>query len=237
MGCKDDQNNIITTTASINVVHAAIDAGSVKVNPGAASNFTWAKSGQVGYSSNIYTLTLPGSRTITVVNGADTTKTWISKQVEVQAVNTLYLAGQAPVVEGIFVAENNLPYITPYGTDNSAYIRFVNLSPNSPALNINIQGTVSNEVTALTYKGISAFKKYVTAPSIPGYGTTPAVPATPNYLFEIRDASTNALLFTYTLNAVNNRFKTITLVIKGLVTNPATTGTNAFGLFQVNNAG
>ncbi|MCC8423596.1 hypothetical protein [Mucilaginibacter sp. UR6-11] len=46
------------------------------------------------------------------------------------------------------------------------------MSPNSPAVNINIKTITTNEVSALSYKGISGFKKY------------PAAATTGTYIFE-----------------------------------------------------
>ena len=104
--------------------------------------------------------------------------------------------------------------------DSSIYLRFVNLSPNSTPVKINIRSNSINEVADLGYKGVSDFKKYK------------ALGATPNYIFEVRDVTSNAVLATYTLTVSSARFRTIAIVIKGL--KGTSTGTDAFSLFQVN---
>jgi hypothetical protein len=71
----------------------------------------------------------------------------------------------------------------------------------------------------LAYKGITDFKKYV------------ALTTTPNYVFQVRDGITNAVLASFTLNTNSNRYKTVSLVISGLM--GTTSGANAFAVFLV----
>jgi len=211
----------IKSTSSVYVINAAVDNGPIRVNVGAGNGFSYSKATDLAFgTSNIYGA-FSGGNKITVVNSLDTTKTVFNRTLNLEGVSTLYIAGQVPITDTIFQAEKNLPYISQgniNNPDNSFYLRFVNLSPNSNPLSINIKQSTVKETTSLGYKSISQFKKYE------------ALTTTANYIFEITDPITNRLLATYTLNTGNNRFKTISLVIKGLVDG---TGVNAFGVFVV----
>ena len=229
--CEKDKTEY-KATANINVINATIGTGAVKVNPGAGSGFSYAAATSLPtYTASMYGA-FTGNNAVTVVSATDTTKTLFQRSIDLQPISTLYLSGQAPTVDTMFRVEQNLPYIAAAvaNPDNSVCIRFVNLSPNSVPLSINIKSTttVPNEVTALPYKGISPFKKY------------DALTTTPNYVFEIRNAATNAILFTtqaYTI--ANIRYKTISFVIKGLMP-PYPVGTataDQIGVFQINYTG
>ena len=100
-------------------------------------------------------------------------------------------------------------------------VRFVNLSPNSVPVKIKITNAVVNEVDNLPYKSISDWKNYK------------ATASSTTYSFQIRNAVTDALIFTYSFAANStNRFKNVTLIIKGL--QGTTSGTSAFRVFAVN---
>lgn len=219
--CEKDKDEI-KATANIMVINAAVGAGSVRVNPGAGSGFAYSKASDLGYGSSAVFGAFRGTNNITVVSSTDTTKTLFSRSVNLTSISSLYLAGQTPTVDTLFRPESNLPYIqaSVLNPDSSVYIRFVNLSPNSTPLNITIRSAAANEVSALAYKGISDFKKYASKT------------ASTSYIFEVRDAATNTLRSTLTFNATTNRYKTLSLVIRGLM--GTTTGTDAFGIFQVN---
>lgn len=221
--CEKD-NNVIRPTASVTVINAAVNNGSIRVNAGAGSGFAYAKATDVAYGTSAVYGAFTGSNTITAVSSTDSTKVLFNRTIDLTPISTLYIAGLSPTIDTIFRVENNLPYINASSTtpDNSVYVRLVNLSPNSGPLNVNLSTTPTvNEVAALPYKGISEFKKY-------------AAPTTlASYIFEIREPGTNRLIVSYTLPLGTYRFKTVTLVIRGLNTVPATTGANAFAVFPV----
>ncbi len=138
-------------------------------------------------------------------------------------IHTLFLVGQVASPDTLFTTDTP-PYHS--STDSTTGIRFVNLSPNSTGVSVNIKGQANgSEISSLPYKGITTFKNY---------GATKAVSS---YIFEIRDATTNALLTTYTLsgfNAATNspRFRNVTIALKGLT---GGAGTSALGTFLINN--
>lgn len=218
--CKDDNNFEPTATANITVVNAAVDAGPIKVNAGASSAFSYAKATALAYGASARYANYVGTYPITVVSSTDTTKTLFSRTIDLKPISTLYLAGQSPTIDTMYRVETNFPFIqaTDINAEFAGYVRFVNLSPNSPALNIKLTTVTTNEATGLAYKGITPFIKY------------PALTTTANYVFEIRNATTNTVLTTISLSSATIRFKTISIIIRGLV---GGTGTNAFGTLQV----
>ncbi|WEK20027.1 MAG: hypothetical protein P0Y49_02525 [Candidatus Pedobacter colombiensis] len=225
--CKKDAE-VFKTSSSINVINAAVDLGGLKVNP-AGKAYSFAKTtDQVLYGANRFYYAELGYKALIAVPTADTTKLLFNESHHMESgFYTLYISGTAAKVESMLLKEVDFPFIktdvtTPASANFVTNVRFVNLSPNSPAVKIKIKNNAVNEVDNLAYKGISNWNRY----------TNKATATTP-YIFEVRDASSDALLFSYTFNAtVTNRFKNVALIIKGLV--GTSTGVNAFGIFVVN---
>jgi hypothetical protein len=221
----EDENYTIKGTANITVINAALNAGAIKVNAGAGSGFAYARATDIAFGGSAQYGAFTGSTPVIVVSSADTSKTFFSRTIDLPLNSTLYITGLSPAIDTAYRVEKTIPVIQTavVRPDSSVYIRFVNLSPNSTPLNIKIKDAATNEVVGLGYKAVSEFKKYA------------AKTNNTQYVFEIRDAGST---FTFTLpsfNATNNRYKTITLVIRGMM--GITTGTTAFGTFQVNHVG
>ena len=226
LSCKKQQM-APAAAATINIVNAAIDLTAVKINPTGETISYKNTTDQVGYSAGKLYYAQVGVHGFEIVNSADTTKRIFNGNLDFEStIYTMYLVGQSPNIDTILRKESNLPFIktdvtVPKSMDSVVYVRFVNLSPNSPTLKINIKNNTLNETDNLTFKSIGSWKSY----------QNKNVAAT-SYVFEIRDVTTNVILSTYTFSAnATNRFKNVTLVIKGLV---GTSGTNAFGVFPVN---
>lgn len=146
------------------------------------------------------------------------------------SINSLFLTGTVNAPDTLFVTDQ-LPFHPV--SDSATGIRFVNLSPNSPPVSINILGINNgSEVAALPYKGITGFKSY------------PATQAISSYIFEFRDAATGTLLTTYTADGINNtdsdpyfpskiwRSRNTTLALIGL---PNGSGDAAQTVLMINN--
>jgi uncharacterized protein DUF4397 len=130
--------------------------------------------------------------------------------VEDRKVYSLFVCGQLSNITGIVVKDN-----LPYHVDSTFGVRIINLSPNSPELNITLSTTPGvKEVSNLAYLQYTDFKKY------------PAKANNQSYVFQIRNASDNSILISYPLST--RRFANVTLVIRGLV------GSN-IGVTAVNN--
>ena len=203
--------------ASVNVVNAVINASAIKVNT-TGSNITYASyTDSVKFGAfKLYSLNAGSEAPLSIVATADTTKFLFNASLSINAgeMYSLFLAGQYPAADTVWVREAFNNY-----TDSLIGVRFINLSPNSSSVKINIKGnTTQNEVASLGFKQFTDFKQYV------------AKSANANYQFEVRDAVTSALLTNFTLTYT--RFHNHTLVIKGLA--GVTSGANAFSVFSVN---
>jgi len=132
---------------------------------------------------------------------------------------TLFITGTLAAPDSV-LTHDNIKAVT----DSAVNVRFVNVSTNSLPVSINLQGSQASPlVTGLPYRGATAFIPFVVKKGIPASG---------NYVFEIRDVATAKLLTTYTLSAVNPNyiFKSVTVAFKGV---PGGTGTNAQGTILV----
>ena len=139
------------------------------------------------------------------------------------SIYTLFLVGQPGDTDTLFTTD--VPaYHSP--TDSTTGIRFVNLSPDSDPMSINIKGqTPGSETGSLSFKSITPFKNY------------PAGKAINSYIFEFRDAATGTLMSTYTLGNFNSasgspRFRNVTIALKGL---KGGAGASALGTLLINN--
>ena len=148
----------------------------------------------------------------------------------IASINTLFLTGTVNAPDTLFTTDQP-PYHST--SDSVTGIRFVNLSPGSAPISVNIQGQADgSEINALPYKKITAFKNYAANSVIS------------SYTFEFKDAATGALLGTYTATGINNdgtdpgtstnewRFRNSTLVFLGL---PNETGELGQSVLLINN--
>ena len=207
LACKKESNEKLDPPATVNVINAVVGLGQIKLNIDAGSGFYWSKAPGLDYGGYRPYSSFTGTKNIKAVTAADTNKVVFNRTIDLGTISTLYLAGQAPNVDTIFRAEKNIPFVSfeNINPEFACYVRFVNMAPDSPPLSINIQSVNNAEVTGLAYKSISAFKKY------------PALTTTGNYIFEIRNAATTEVLATYTMDINLSRYKTVSLVITGLV--------------------
>ena len=161
-----------------------------------------------------------GSASLSLRQTTDTTHELLGLNLDLpnHKVHSLFLTGSVSAPESIFMTDD-LPLHANDGhggIDSSAGVRFINLSPGSSPISVNLVGQPNgSEVSSLAYKAITSFKNY------------PTVAAISSYKFEFRNTSTGTLLTTYTINGVNNgtggntstnsiRFKNITIVFRGL---------------------
>jgi hypothetical protein len=120
------------------------------------------------------------------------------------SVHSLFIAGQSPNISGVLVEDN-----IPYHIDSTCGVRIINLIPNSTPLNITLSTSPTiNEVSNLAYLQYTDFKIY------------PAKASNASYIFQVRKATDNTLLFSYSLPTP--RFTNVTLVIRGVITGSVT---------------
>lgn len=161
-----------------------------------------------------------GTQPLALYNYPDTTvpaKPLFNLQLSLPAgtINSLFLTGAVALPDTLFTVDH--PPYHPIA-DSSMGVRFVNLSPGSTPVNINLQGQANgSEAGSLSYKGITGFKNY------------PVVSTVSSYVFEFRNAANGDLLATYTAAGINqlaNGFpnkwshKNFTLAFYGPATDP-----------------
>lgn len=233
ISCEKDKSE--KRYASVNVVNASIGAELLKVNsygrPISWSGLTGADATVNFAGNNHFVLFGEQSYPLTIVSASDTSNVIFNEVISNEdSMYTLFTTGQLPNFESLLIKETTIPYGL---KDSVISVRFINLSPNGPSVNITLanQSTV-NRVTNLGYKQYSEFSNYPSLKVIP----------TGSLTFQVRDSTSGNLLTSYTLPAsavspyttstVNrSRFNSITLVIKGLP--GITVGSNAYSIFPV----
>ncbi len=226
--CK--KNEAEPGLAALTVVNATVGAPELYTNNtgGSIIYSKYAANDILGFGMSRAFAAKAGTRSVVITPGTDTTKTFYSQSVDFKAgvVNSLFLTGEMPNVEAVYVAAESFPKYK----DNVIGVRLINLSPNSPAISINMSGTpLVKEVASLSYKQKSDFKTY------------DGNDVLKELTFEIRDAATQVLLASYTIPSIPDpayptvsmgsaSFYNITLVVKGLI---GGTDANAFGVFPV----
>jgi hypothetical protein len=197
-GCRKDSASTYTPSAGITIINAVSGSGSMVLNGSPNQNYTAVYS----FSSQAFPL-LAGAQTIDVTDPAATPAiTYFNRTVDVadKGNYSLFLAGLSPgQADTIFVTET---FTNP--TDSSCGVRFINLSPDSGPLSVNIAGgDPGSETASLAYKSFTGFKSHsaIIANVISGIS------------FEVHDATTGDLLTTFKLTP--STFHNITLAIAG----------------------
>jgi hypothetical protein len=201
--------------ASLNIINASVDLPSVVVNFSDTALPFYLNQAPISSNSSMEFGVPAGANPLIVVSSADTVKPVYRGTLDVQAggIYSLYLAGQGGVADTVFTKDE-----IPVYADSSVGVRFINLSPDSKPISVNLAANdpTQTEFSNLTYKQIVGFKTYSANSNIGG-----------SYNFEIRDQASGSLLTTfswsYTLSKNN------TLVING------SENDSSIAVFQVNN--
>lgn len=191
-------------SASLTIVNAVVGSGLLVTNFSGTQPISWYLNANKllynAYYSNSYGTnnqfnSYSGINNLTLYQYPDTGKGStplfdLSLNLPAGSINSLFLTGTVASPDTLLVSDH-IPYYQ--WPDSVTGIRFVNLSPTSAPVSVNIEGQpAGSEVAGLAYKGITGFKKY------------PASSAISSYTFEFRDRSTGALLTTYTADGINN---------------------------------
>jgi len=217
-GCKKTSVDI-SPLASLNLVNASVNVSAVKVNftGNGLPNYYNLITATTAYGANsLFPVNANTTVPVTIINSTDSTKALVSSNLNLAngGIYSLYLAGQSTAVDTIMVKET-----IPSFQDSSCAVRFINLSYNSNPISITLSTTPTvPEFSGLAYKSAAAFKTYT------------ATAATNTYTFQVRDATTLALLGSYTLTVP--RFFACTLAWIGQA---GVTGTNAPKVIRINN--
>jgi hypothetical protein len=208
--CKKD-NPIKSPVASLTVTNAIVGGGAVRVG---------SRTRQVVNNNYLQLTVMAGESDLYVWPIGDSSNPCFRNPkfyTEDRGIYSLFLTGQLPNATGVLVHDN-----LPYHTDSTCGIRIINLSPNSPPLNITLSTAPTVPVISnLTYLQYTEFKLF------------PAKAANTSYTFQIRNAIDNSLIkggsFTGNFTFNTPRFVNITLVIRGMI------GSSTIGVLRVNN--
>jgi hypothetical protein len=171
-----------------------------------------------------YSIPSGSNVSLTVVQSSDTADNLIDGTFSLGAdkIYSLFVCGT--VTPGghanadYLLLQDSIPYYP--AADSVIGIRYIDLLSDGGNISVNQQGNaVGSEVAGLPYKNSTGFKTYPATSNISGY------------VFEIRDATSQTLLTTFTLSSFV-LYKNITLVIAGSGDNPQDAVVTAF---QVNN--
>jgi hypothetical protein len=206
--CNKSENNVKQLSISaMTVVNAVVNAGplisDITGADSVASYYSAAR--QISYGT-FFENSIPSASTVPVViyQLSDTTHALFNAKLNLQpnSIYSLFLSGtlNGQNSPDSLLTVDHPPYHPP--TDSSSGIRFVNLSPGSSPISVNIQGNPSaSEVSTLSYRNITGFKNY------------PATTNITQYTFEIRDAASGNLLTAYTYNIAP--YQNITIAVIG----------------------
>jgi hypothetical protein len=214
--------------ASLTMINAVVGNASLVTNFKGGNPFEYYHANRIYYKAfseinNRFTQ-FSGTQPLALYQYPDTTEKSVPLfnlvlDLPLGSIHTLFLTGTVASPDTLFI-KDDLPYHTTI--DSSMGIRFVNLSPGSNDISINIKGkTGAPEVAHLPYKGSTVFIKYSAGFEVP------------DYEFEFRDAASGALLGSYITAGIYHQttiweylwiYKNFTLALVGL---PGGTGVSA----------
>ena len=183
----------LTPLSSLNLTNAVIGDSTVMLNTNTSlvSNNSF---GQFGL--------LAGQSQVKVYAAADPAHPYYNQTLATAngSYYSLFLTGASTgSIDAILIKESYKNY-----TDSLCGVRFINLSPDSNPISVDIAGLANgSEVASLAYKAYTTFKQY------------PATAAASSYNFEVRDAASGNVIATYTLSTPY--FHNVTLALTGLV--------------------
>ncbi|MGH2646378.1 MAG: DUF4397 domain-containing protein [Ginsengibacter sp.] len=214
--CSKESNHSFSTS-SLTIVQAAMYVPSVAISFAETPGSFYQYQAPLSYGSWMEYGIPSGATPLVVVSAEDTSHPLLDGTMDLKAggIYSLYLTGNGAKADTIMKRDT-----IPYYSSVLAGVRFINLSPDSQPVSINLEGNAitQTEFNNLTYRQITPFKAYDASVQ---FGT---------YTFEIRDASTGNLLTTFSWNYT--AAKSNTLVISGSV-DPASS--TPLQVFQVNN--
>jgi hypothetical protein len=218
-GCKKN-NDQPGDISSLNIVNAIPGSDNLVTNFNGITGkmvdtFRWYNTAlQIGYGSSQIISSYSGATPLSLSQISDTLHSLYAGTLNLPAgtIHTLFLTGTVASPDTLFTTDTP-PYHP--AMDSSVGVRFVNLSPGSDPISVNIQGQANGtEAASLSYKAITSFKNY------------PAIGAVDSYTFEFRDIATDIVLATYTLYGINDglvntntnylRYRNLTIALIGL---------------------
>jgi hypothetical protein len=208
--------------SSVIVVNAVVNASSIATDFSSEPVQWYNNAETVGFASYYEYAIRSGVVPVMVSQSTDTLHKIFNGALHFQPhkIYSLFLAGEidqsGQSTADTLLTIDNPPY---HGvSDSTDGIRFINLSPGSNSISVDIQGEVNgSEVSGLAYRAITSFKTYLATSNVSQYN------------FEFRDSATGNLLATWSYGVTP--YQNVTIGLCGSPTN------NNFPQqsFQVNN--
>ena len=208
-------------TASLTIVNAVAGSNPLYTNSSTTQALEWYyEAGQISFGSFAEFSSYSGRQPLALYQDtlAQSVPLYnLTLTLPIGTIHSLFLTGTTSVPDTMTTVDTPPYHPAP---DSSMGIRFVNLSPGSATVSVDIQGEANgSEAASLPYKGITAFNNY------------PATAAVSAYTFEFRDASSGALLASYRAKATP--YLNYTIALEGL---PGVgTGATAQAAYLINN--
>jgi Domain of unknown function (DUF4397) len=211
--CK--KSDSVVTPASVNVVHA-ITNGKPIIPVFSDNDIQYFKTAQsISYGSAVMYYSQGGAQPLYVTKSTDSVNRIYSSELDFSegSIYSLFFAGDTTHPEAVLIQDE-----IPVYQDSVAGVRFINLSPASAPIKVNIKGNSAGqtEYSNLAYKQITDFKSFTATAEVPGG----------RYIFEVRNQANDSLLLTYTWNYA--LFKCNTLVFSGAVKDGKATSLSIF---------
>ena len=195
--CKKSNLTVTTTSGSINITNAVIGGATVTLD-----GLPYSQGSLSSNSFKTYPL-FQGETKVDIYDAMNQSQIYYDQAINMPKGGnlSLFLTGLSPSqVNSVLIEET---FKAP--SDSTCAVRFINLSPDSSPISVDIQGNPDgSEVTSLSYKAFTVFKSY----------GAKSVNINNGYNFEIRDATTGSLITTYSFTPIS--FKNVTLCLTGL---------------------
>lgn len=154
----------------------------------------------------------------------------LTLNLQIGSIYSLFVTGSIAQPDTLFTTDHP-PYYA--ASDSITGIRFINLSPGSAPVSVNLAGQPDgSEINSLPYKSVTGFMRY------------PATDNISSYTFEFRDKASGRLLGSYEATGINNnsatpdnpinkwRFRNCTLALLGLPDDGSGNGTQSILLIN-----
>lgn len=196
--CKQE-NNIVSPIASMNIINASPDNQQI-VAAFSDTMVPFYNTSDIAYGSYQQYGNPQGNVPLILISSADTSLPAFQAKFDLKAgeIYSLFLAGQSKTLDTVFTRD-----FIPLYSDSVSGVRFINLSPASLPISVNVEGNdpTQTEFQGLSYRNITDFKIYPITGAVSGYN------------FEIRDQASGTLLTTFYWSGTLH--KNNTLVISG----------------------
>jgi len=203
--CKKEISNVKPEPVSaITVVNAVIGSNPIITDFSGVKPVStyYATTPQINYGAFQEFGEVSGNLPLTVYQITDTIQPMYKANLNVAGggIYSLFLTGTDPTHPDVVFNQDHPPYHA--AADSVIGVRFINLSPGSNPISVNLQGAANGSLaSSLSYKSITNFSDIPFTTSIT------------QYIFEIRDASSGTLLTTYSYTTAP--YQNITIAVIG----------------------